>query len=131
MDFLYWQSESISAMAISMTSSYLLVGTSTGAIHFYDFPSHQLVRTISTHKGFSITHLATFLKPLDLIGHISLDLNVNSISDARDALPAKPVQPFQRMKDSKTREAHEITMFLQPNPTVRQFSVTLLDFDQI
>ncbi|EKM81805.1 hypothetical protein AGABI1DRAFT_118875 [Agaricus bisporus var. burnettii JB137-S8] len=122
--------ESVSAMAISMTSTYLIVGTSTGVIHFYDFPSHQLVRTISTHKGFSITHLTSFLKPLDLIGHISLDLNVGSISDARDALPAKPVQPFQRMKDSKSREAHEVTMFLQPNPTLPQNNPAEFNYEE-
>ncbi|KAF5362425.1 hypothetical protein D9756_002430 [Leucocoprinus leucothites] len=102
--------ETVSAMAISLTSTFLLVGTSSGMIHLYDLTSHQLLRTISTHKGFSISYLTSILKPPDLIGHISLDLKVGSLSDAKDALPAKPVQPFQRMKDAKTREAHEVYM---------------------
>ncbi|KXN86545.1 Pre-rRNA-processing protein IPI3 [Leucoagaricus sp. SymC.cos] len=104
--------EAVSAMAISLTSTLLLVGTTNGMINLYDLPSHQLLRTISTHKGFSISHLTTLLKPPDLIGHISLDLKVGSMSDAKDALPAKPVQPFQRMKDAKAREAHEIHTLL-------------------
>lgn len=110
-------------MAISLTSTYLLVGTSNGAIHLYDLPSHQLLRTISAHKGFSISYLTTLLKPPDLIGHISLDLKVGSMSDAKDALPAKPVQPFQRMEDPKTREAHEINMLLHPKHNVRHTQI--------
>lgn len=118
-------------MAISLTSTYLLVGTSSGAIHLYDLPSHQLVRTISTHKGFSITYLTSFLKPPDLVGHISLDLKVGSMSGARDALPAKPVQPFQRIKDSKTREAHEVNMFLQTKRNVSWFSARFISIKNV
>ncbi|KAJ3571922.1 hypothetical protein NP233_g3442 [Leucocoprinus birnbaumii] len=105
--------ETISAMAISFTSTFLLVGTMSGMIHLYDLPSHQLIRTISAHKGFSITYLSSLLKPPDLIGHLSLDLKVGSLSDAKDALPARSVQPFQRMKDAKSREAHEVHMLLR------------------
>jgi pre-rRNA-processing protein IPI3 len=105
-------------MAISLTSTYLLVGTSNGAIHLYDLPSHQLLRTISAHKGLSITYLTSILKPPDLIGHVSLDLKISSMSDANDALPAKPVQPFQRMKDPKAREAHEVHMLLHAKTNV-------------
>ena len=104
--------EAVSAMAISLTSTFLLVGTSGGMIHFYDLPSHQLLRTISAHKGLSITYLTSLFKPPDLIGHISLDLKVGNLSDAKDALPAKPVQPFQKMKDIKARDAHEVHMLL-------------------
>lgn len=99
-------------MAISLTSTFLLVGTLGGMIHFYDLPSHQLLRTISAHKGLSITYLTSLFKPPDLIGHISLDLKVGNLSDAKDALPAKPVQPFQKMKDIKARDAHEVHMLL-------------------
>lgn len=105
-------------MTISLTSTFLLVGTSNGMIHFYDLPSHQLLRTISTHKGFSITHLTSLFKPLDLVGHISLGLKVGSLSDVKDALPAKPVQPFQKMKDPKSREAHEVHMLLHTKRNV-------------
>jgi len=117
--FLFEIRETISAMAISLTSTFLLVGTSGGMIHLYDLPSHQLLRTISAHKGFSITYLISLFKPLDLIGHISLDLKVGSLSDAKDALPAKPVQPFQKMKDTRAREAHEVQMLLNPKRNVK------------
>jgi len=111
-------------MAISLTSTFLLVGTSDGMIHLYDLPSHQLLRTISAHKGFSITYLTSLFKPLDLIGHISLDLKVGSWSDAKDALPAKPVQPFQKMKDIRAREAHEVQMLLNPKRNVKSKSAS-------
>lgn len=95
-----------------MTSSLLLVGTAAGLIHLYDIASHQLLRSISAHKGMSITFLATMLKPPDLVGHISLSLNVSSSADAKDVVPVRPVAPFQRMKDPRAREAHEVTMML-------------------
>ena len=60
----------------------------------------------------SISHLATTLKPPDLVGHISLSLNVGSFSDAKDIIPVRPVVPFHRMKHAKTREAHEVMMML-------------------
>lgn len=106
----------VSTLALSLASSLLLVGTTEGLIHIYDIPSHQLLRTISTHKGFSIGYLCTMLKPPDLIGHISLDFTVgNNAADAKDVVPVKPIIPFQRMRDAKTREAHDIVMLL-PKP---------------
>ncbi|KAG1876566.1 WD40-repeat-containing domain protein [Suillus subalutaceus] len=102
----------ITVLTISLTSSLLLVGTSTGLIHIYDIASHQLLRTISTYKGMSISHLATMLKPPDLVGHISLSLGLGSSADAKDIIPMRPVVPFHRIKDSKLREAHEVTMML-------------------
>ncbi|TFK39957.1 WD40-repeat-containing domain protein [Crucibulum laeve] len=104
----------ISSIAISLTSALLLVGTTEGLIHSYDIPSHQLLRTISTHKGLSITTIATMLKPPDLIGHISLELRVGAVSDLKDTIPPKPIMPFQRMRDPKTRDAHDVSMLL-PN----------------
>jgi len=77
----------------------------------YDIPSHQVLRSISTHKGFSITHLATMLKPPDLIGHVSLSIHAGHSSIA-DTIPIRHVAPFQRMRDAKSREAHDITMIL-------------------
>ncbi|KAJ7089699.1 WD40 repeat-like protein, partial [Mycena belliarum] len=103
--------EPVVSLAISLTSSLLLAGTSAGIIHIYDIPSHQLLRSVTSHKGFSITHLATMLKPPDLIGHVSLSLHANP-SSSTDSIPVKPVAPFQRMRDTKSREAHEITMIL-------------------
>ena len=81
-------------------------------IHLYDIPSHQLLRTISTHKGCSINFLASMLRPPDLIGHISLNLGVSGAADAKDTIPVKHVSAFQRMRDPKSREAHELPMLL-------------------
>ncbi|KAI6038083.1 WD40-repeat-containing domain protein [Pisolithus marmoratus] len=102
----------VTALSISITTSLLLVGTATGLINVYDIASHQLLRSISAHKGMSITLLATMLKPPDLVGHISLSLNVASSAEAKDVIPVKPVAPFQRMRDPRAREAHEVTMML-------------------
>ncbi|KAG6865701.1 hypothetical protein C0991_012517 [Blastosporella zonata] len=110
----------ITALCISLTSSHLLVGTEAGLIHVYDIPSHQLLRTITTHKGLGITHLATMLKPPDLIGHINLSLSVGSAADAKDIIPVKHVSPFQRMRDPKTREAHEVGLLLPPQNQIEE-----------
>ncbi|KAK0446690.1 WD40 repeat-like protein [Armillaria borealis] len=107
--------QDVTCLSISFTGSLLLVGTSLGLIHIYDIASHQLLRTISTHKGFSITYIATMLKPPDLIGHISLSMN---FADARDTIPVKPVLPFQRMRDAKTRDVHEVSLLFPPKNTV-------------
>ncbi|KAF8159611.1 WD40-repeat-containing domain protein [Crassisporium funariophilum] len=113
--------EFITSICISLTSAILLVGTSEGLIHLYDIPSHQLLRTISSHKGLSISHLQTMIKPPDLIGHISLDFRVGSTTDAKDTIPVKMVMPFQRMRDAKAREAHEVTMMLPNHNTAHLY----------
>ena len=107
-------------MTFSLTGSSLLVGTEGGLVHSYDVASHQLLRTISSHKGGAITFLRSIIKPIDLVGHISLNLHVNGTADAKDVIPVRPIQPFQRTKDAKSRDAHEVTMML---PTVRSVSI--------
>ena len=102
----------VTALCISMNGSLLLVGTISGLIHVYDIASYQLLRTISTHKGMLISFLATMLKPPDLVGHVSLSLNVASVADARDVMPVRPVAAFHRMKDVNARELHEVSMML-------------------
>lgn len=94
------------------------MGTSTGIIHIYDIPSHQLLRTISTFKdkGLSITYLASLLKPVDLIGHVSL--NIGSTRGGIDTIPVKPVSSFQRMSDAKYRDSHEVSVLLPVHDTV-------------
>lgn len=112
------RSEPITSMTMSLTSTLLLVGTSAGIINIFDIASHQLLRTVTTHKGLSITCLATMLKPLDLVGHISINLDVGSTLDARDVIPVKPVLPFQRVKDAKARGVHEVSILLSIQKTV-------------
>ena len=99
-----------------MTSSHLLVGTYSGLIQVYDIASHQLLRSISTHKGFSITHLTTMLKPPDLVGHVSLSLGGGG--DSKEPVSVRHITPFQRMRDPKTREAHEVGIMLTGSSSV-------------
>ena len=106
-------------MTVSLTGSSLLVGTEGGLIHLYDVASHQLLRTISSHKGGAITFLRSILKPIDLVGHVSLNLHVNGATDAKDVIPVRPILPFQRIKDPKLRDTHEVTIML---PSVRSVS---------
>jgi pre-rRNA-processing protein IPI3 len=112
-------SEPVTAMTISLTGSSLLVGTEGGLVHLYDVTSHQLLRTISSHKGGAITLLRSVLKPIDLVGHVSLNLHVNGATDAKDVIPVRPILPFQRIKDPKLRDIHEVTIML---PGVRSVS---------
>ncbi|OCB86366.1 pre-rRNA-processing protein IPI3 [Sanghuangporus baumii] len=106
----------ISSLALSLTQSTLLVGTTTGEVHLYDIASHQLLRTISPVKdksqGLAITHIECMLKPADLIGHINLGLNVGGITSVKDVMPTKPIAAFQRIRDNKARETHEVPMIL-------------------
>ena len=112
-------------MALSLTGSSLLVGTEGGLVHLYDVASHQLLRTISSHKGGAITFLRSILKPIDLIGHISLNLHVNGVTDAKDVIPVRPVLPFQRIKDAKLRDAHEVAMMLPAAGSASSLSSSL------
>lgn len=106
-------------MTFSLTGSSIFVGTEGGLVHLYDVASHQLLRTITSHKGGTITFLRSILKPIDLIGHINLSLHVNGTTDAKDVIPVRPIQPFQRIKDAKLRDAHEVTIML---PAARRVS---------
>ena len=108
-------------MTVSLTGSSLLVGTEGGLVRLYDIASHQLLRTIVSHKGGPITFLRSILKPIDLVGHVSLNLHVNGATDAKDVIPVRPILPFQRIKDAKQRDAHEVTTML---PAVRSVSRT-------
>nr|VWO94653.1 Chaperone protein dnaJ 2 [Ganoderma boninense] len=104
--------EAVTSLAISLTSSMLLAGTSTGLIHVYDIASHQLLRTLSSHKGMQITHLATMLRPPDLVGHVSLSLTIGTGGETKEGIPMRPIAPFQRIRDGKAREAHEVSVLL-------------------
>ncbi|KIY53401.1 WD40 repeat-like protein [Fistulina hepatica ATCC 64428] len=103
--------EGVTVMTISCTSASLLVATPAGSIHVYDIASHQLVRTIRTLNGLSVTHVATMMRPPDLIGHVSLSLGAG---DGKDTVSVRPVAIFQRTRDVKARAAHEVPMLLPP-----------------
>ncbi|KAF8757710.1 WD40 repeat-like protein [Rhizoctonia solani] len=94
----------ITSLCISFTSTYLLVGTASGSILIYDLESHQLLRTIATHKdkGLAIIYLQCMLKPID---HDTRE---------KDPIPLKPVVPFQRTRDLKARETHQVMVMIPP-----------------
>lgn len=52
------------------------------------------------------------LKPPDLIGHVSLSINVGSVTSAKDNIPTRPIATFHRVRDGKARESHEVSMIL-------------------
>ncbi|KAH9852141.1 WD40 repeat-like protein [Lenzites betulinus] len=109
--------EAVTTMTMSLSGSMLLAGTASGLIHTYDIASHQLLRTLTSHKGMAITHISTMLRPPDLIGHISLTLSSGATADGRESIPVRPVAPFQRIRDVKAREAHEVSLMLPHNST--------------
>ncbi|OJA19487.1 hypothetical protein AZE42_09645 [Rhizopogon vesiculosus] len=79
----------------SFTGSLLLVAIATGLIHLDNIASHQLLHTISSHNGMSISHLATMLKMPNVIGDISPS---RGSPMQKDVMPVRPVVPFHRMK---------------------------------
>ena len=113
----------VTSLSLNLSSSLLLAGTAGGIINVYDVASHQLLRMISTHKGLSISLVATMLKPPDLVGHASLRLDMGKMADAKEMIPVKPVSAFQRIRDSKARAAHEVTMILKPGSQVSSSSL--------
>lgn len=52
------------------------------------------------------------LKPPDLIGHVSLSINVGSLTSAKDNIPTRPIATFHRVRDGKARESHEVSLIL-------------------
>jgi pre-rRNA-processing protein IPI3 len=117
--------QQITSMTISLTSALLLVGTAAGLIHVVDIPTHQQLRTITMHKGSSITYLQTMLRPPDLIGHIDLSLHIGHGTDPKDNIPIRPILAFQRMRDAKAREIHDVSLML---PTADQPLTEPLDY---
>ncbi|EMD38945.1 hypothetical protein CERSUDRAFT_112651 [Gelatoporia subvermispora B] len=113
--------DAVTTMTISLTGSLLLAGTAGGLVHTYDIASHQLLRTLAAHKGLAIAHLATMLRPPDLVGHISLTLCAAGPGTERESIPVRPVVPFQRMRDPKTREVHEVAMLLPVRDEMQAF----------
>jgi hypothetical protein len=71
-----------------------------GLVHLYAIASHQLLRTISTHRT---CRYPTLLIYPDLIEHINL-----SFSDVKDAITVWPVVSFRRIKHAKVRHAQEV-----------------------
>ncbi|KAJ1306922.1 hypothetical protein OPQ81_007905 [Rhizoctonia solani] len=94
----------VTSICISYTSTYLLIGATSGSILVYDLESHQLLRSITTHKdkGLAVAYLQCMLKPID---HDTKE---------KEPIPLRPVVPFQRMRDLKGRETHQVMVMIPP-----------------
>ena len=105
--------DTINCMVISLTSSYLVVGTSSARILIYDIASHQLIHTINTPKDFAVNSVQVMLKPQDLLGHATIGTAKNDANT-----PIRSVASFQRTRDPKARNVHNILLLLPPNNKV-------------
>lgn len=97
--------ESITSLALSLSSTHLLVGTSAGTIQIHSLPSHQHLRTLSPHAG-PVTHLSTLLRPADLVG---------SVGAKSEEIPIMAIKPLDRLKLRSPQESHEPTVLLRPS----------------
>ncbi|EIW79220.1 WD40 repeat-like protein [Coniophora puteana RWD-64-598 SS2] len=107
--------EPIASLALSLTTTLLLVGTAkSGRVLVYDVASHQLLRTISAHKerDMGVVFVSTMLRPPDLVGHVTLSMSAGAASGASENIPVRPIVPFQRMRDTKARDAHDVAVML-------------------
>ncbi|TFK51715.1 WD40 repeat-like protein [Heliocybe sulcata] len=105
----------ITSLCITLTCTLLLAGTASGIIHIFDIPSHQLLRTITTHKDMIITHLNTMMRPPDLVGHVSLQLAPGAgmgNAGQGEVTSLRSVVTFDRTRDPRKREAREVGIIL-------------------
>lgn len=106
-------SDPITSLALSLSTSHLLIGTNVGQIHLHALPSLQHLRTLSPsqHKSCPITHLSTLLRPADLHGTVQLGAAVGS--GAEDKLPIRSVGVLERMRvGRRERDRHEVTVLV-------------------
>lgn len=108
-------------MAISLTTSSLIVGTAAARILVYDIRSHQLIRTVNCPKDFIINSLQVMLKPQDLMGHVT----IGAAKSDTGAVPIQSITAFQRTRDPKAREAHDVLITLPPTPQVWNLCLTV------
>jgi pre-rRNA-processing protein IPI3 len=99
--------EPITALGLSLTSTTLLVGTASGAVHTLSLPSLQPLKVANpqAHKGCPITLLEVQLKPADLYGQVQLG---STTAGARDEVIRK-VGQLERMRvGRRERERHVV-----------------------
>jgi pre-rRNA-processing protein IPI3 len=90
-------------MTLSLSTTHLLLGTYSGEIHIYSLPSHQHLRTLSSHQS-PITHISTLLRPPDLIG---------TTGGKKDGWPIMEIKALERMRAGRiAREVQECTLVL-------------------
>lgn len=104
------RSDTITTLSLSLSTSHLLLGTSTGQIHIHSLPSLQHLRTLSpaAHKTCPITHISTLLRPSDLHGHVSLG-GSSAGAEGEDKWAIRTVGMLERMRvGRREREKHEV-----------------------
>jgi pre-rRNA-processing protein IPI3 len=99
---------------MTINSNNLVVGLESGLVNIYDVTSHQLLRSINTHKGQPMAMVGSMIKPFDLMGHIE----IGETSGSREDVPIRAILPFQRIRDPRAREAHEVSVLLPPTNIV-------------
>lgn len=98
-------------MALSLSTTHLLVGTQRGEIHIHALPSHQHLRTLSSHSS-PITHISTLLRPQDMVGSAGQSSMSMSMSK-RDEWPIMEIKALERMRAGRVaREVQECTIVL-------------------
>lgn len=98
-------SSAVTCLSLSLTASFLLVGTASGDISIHSLPSHQHVRTLSSHGG-AITHLSTLTYPPDLVGK-PFRAEDWAIMDIKN---------LERMRASRTaQDSQEVSIILRPS----------------
>lgn len=102
--------DSITSLALSLSSTHLLVGTSAGNIQIHSLPSHQHLRTLSPHAG-PVTHLTTLLRPADLVGSVGVGAGAGAKGEE---IPIMEIKPLERLKGRPPQESHEPTVLLRP-----------------
>lgn len=100
-------------MALSLSTTHLLVGTQRGEIHIHALPSHQHLRTLSSHSS-PITHISTLLRPQDMVGSGGQGSATMSMSmSKRDEWPIMEIKALERMRAGRVaREVQECTIVL-------------------
>ncbi|GHJ90405.1 hypothetical protein NliqN6_6807 [Naganishia liquefaciens] len=112
----------ITALVLSKSQSHLVSGTASGHIYIHALPSHQHLRTITSHVGVPVTHLSTLIRPPDLVGSVSLRDAANAATSshgvvAPGAWPVKEIKQFERMKVIKRDARHtgDLGILLRPH----------------
>jgi len=108
----------ITALSLSLSATHLLVGTQSADIHIHSLPSHQHLRSLSSHAG-PITYISTLLRPPDLVSGGGATSSGAATSTKSESWPIMDIKPLERMRMGKpARDVQEVTMMIRPGSTV-------------
>lgn len=95
---------SITDICLSLSAENMVVCTNSGYIHVYAIPSKQLLRTIATHKGHSITNCESVWRPSDLVGLIPIN------DTAQQLPPLQTITAFHKVQQKEALHSHEVSL---------------------